>query len=200
MPLVVVVGHRLARVGIVANTRRSVPAERRRDHADVDVFDRVEVGDPHGAFAVGPTGADLGGRHGVDAHRIDEAADEIGDGGREDGLLVGHRRRVVDHEKEVDLRDRPAPPVDAFGAGVGTRSHDDDPPLPTVGPPSAGATAPTAGVGGAVGRAVGDLAAVGAPRRPARTAVTGGAGRGPRGIFRAAGQDREGDGAEKPLC
>ena len=42
----------------------------------------------------------------VDALRLEQADEEVRHGVREDRLLVTHRRRVVDHEQEVDLVDR----------------------------------------------------------------------------------------------
>jgi hypothetical protein len=102
--VVVVVRKRLARVGIVANARRPVPAERRADDAHVEVLDRIEIGLAHGARAGRASVADHLARHRVDAGRVDQTADEIGHRLCEDRLLVGHRRRIVDHEQEIDLR------------------------------------------------------------------------------------------------
>src|SRR5439155_17004458 len=95
----------LYRIGIVANAGGPVAAERRRDDADMDVFDRVELGLAAGARTVRSSNADWLPCRRVHADRIDEASDQVWYRLRQDELFVGHRRRVVDHEEEVDLRD-----------------------------------------------------------------------------------------------
>ena len=52
---------------------------------------------------IGVAHADLRTRDRIDAHRVDEATDQLGHRQRQDRLLVGHRRRVVDHEEQIDL-------------------------------------------------------------------------------------------------
>ena len=82
-------------------------AEAGADDADVDVLDRLEL--PRRALGARVERA-LGGLVGgdallVDAEGVDQALDQIGDGVGEDGLLVGHRAGVVDHQQEIDLVD-----------------------------------------------------------------------------------------------
>ncbi len=99
----IVVGDRdrgLARV-------RPARAQARAEQPDVDVSDGVEVPERLPRTRLGGErwlrrGRDAGV---VDAERIDQPADEIGHRQGQDGLLVAHRGRVVDHEEEIDLVD-----------------------------------------------------------------------------------------------
>jgi hypothetical protein len=85
----------------------AVAAEARRDDADVDVEDRIELAlKPGGTLrragrppaAPRPVGSMQAG--------FTRPFTRIGHGERQDLLLVGHRPRVVDGEHEVDLVDR----------------------------------------------------------------------------------------------
>ena len=100
---VVVVGVRFASVGLITHAGRSVAADRRGDDADVNVLDRHEVDHAGGAAPIGVALAHLRPRSRIDAHRIDEPTDQIRDRQRDDLLLVGHRRRVVEHDEQIDL-------------------------------------------------------------------------------------------------
>jgi hypothetical protein len=89
-----------ARVGAMA-------ADAGARHADVNVENRFEL-------AVCPGWTHVRGIRGlhlrrsavvVEAARVDETLHEVGDGEREDLLLVGHRTGVVDAEHEVDFVD-----------------------------------------------------------------------------------------------
>ncbi len=83
--------------------------ERRGDDANVDVRDGVElslgVGEPIRARLTRIDSANLVARGAVDANRVGESFDEVGDSHGEDLLLVGHRRGVVDHEEQIELND-----------------------------------------------------------------------------------------------
>ncbi len=102
-----------ARARVLRGVEAAVGAEApeaRRDDADVDVGHGRErargAGGAHDRRArrLGRGGEGLVGR-GVEARRVEDAVDQVGDGGGEDVLLVGHRRRVVDHQEQVDLVD-----------------------------------------------------------------------------------------------
>ena len=115
--LVVVVGRqvlerRLGHGRCVARVA-SACAERRGDDAEVQVVERLELGREADRAPPVRRGAGHVPR-GVDTVRVDEAIQEIGNGGREVGLLVTHRRRVVDVEQDVG-------PVD----DAGDRGHDE---------------------------------------------------------------------------
>ncbi|KAK4045199.1 hypothetical protein OUZ56_032607 [Daphnia magna] len=95
----------------IAGRRRAEVTHRRRDDTDVDVGDRLELGNTVRALAIRIGG--INGRLtadrlavGIDAVRGHKTAHEDGDRLREKLLLVGHRCRVVDGEEEVDLVDR----------------------------------------------------------------------------------------------
>ena len=118
-------------VGLAVDTRGDAPprslkarlaqAEARRDDADVDVEDGLELAmGALGAFARRPPdGHRRHRRVGIigEAHRVHQRLDELGHRERENGLLVGHRLGVVDRDEDVDLVDLPV----AQRLGVGGR-------------------------------------------------------------------------------
>jgi hypothetical protein len=58
----------------------------------------------------------------IEASRVDETLDEVGDGSLEDLLFVRHRAGVVDAEHEVDLVDGTL--LEFFGDGDGQTGFD----------------------------------------------------------------------------
>jgi len=97
-------------VGRVHVSRRTfiaaATAERRGHDPDVHVVQRWKFGAAGGAVA-GQIGYSEHPARTVDAVGGDQAGDHVRDGLGEELLLVSHRPRVVDHEKEVDLVDGP---------------------------------------------------------------------------------------------